>query len=365
MTSPTPDRDAHVVLRPDLESLPPYRAGRPAAGAHGVVAYKLSSNESPYDPLPRVRDALAAATAHLNRYPDPGARELSAALASRWNVPADHIATGTGSVGVCQQIISACASRGDEVIYAWRSFEAYPLITTIAGATSVQIPLRSDESHDLDAMAEAVTPCTKAILICTPNNPTGAVVQHRDLEVFLARIPSHIVVVVDEAYVEFIGDAGAADGLALYREHANVVVLRTFSKAYGLAALRVGFAIAHAPIADLLRRVGMPFAVSSLAQVAAIESLRAETELATRVQEILDERKRMLTELVRQGHPVTASHGNFVWLRLGAATVDFAELCASEGLAVRAFAGEGVRITVGVPAANDRLLSLTAEFAHR
>ena len=330
-----------------------------------MVAYKLSSNESPYDPLPRVRDALAAATADLNRYPDPGARELSAALASRWKVPSDHIVTGTGSVGVCQQIISACAGPGDEVIYAWRSFEAYPLITTIAGARSVQIPLRSDESHDLEAMATSITPRTRAILICTPNNPTGAVVKHRDLVGFLARVPSDIVIVVDEAYVEFVGSAGAADGLALYREHANVVVLRTFSKAHGLAALRVGFAVARAPIADLLRRVGMPFAVSSLAQVAALESLRAEGELAGRVEETVDERERMLVELVRQGHPMTPSHGNFVWLRLGATSMDFAELCASHGLAVRAFAGEGVRITVGVPAANDRLLSLTADFAHR
>jgi len=365
VTARSPDRDLEVVLREDLRGLPAYRAGRPAVAPLGLAPYKLSSNENPFDPLPSVRDALREASGDLNRYPDPGATELSASLSKRWEVPTDDLATGTGSVGVCQQIISACAGPGDEVIYAWRSFEAYPLIVTIAGATSVQVPLTADECHDLDAIAAAVTPRTRAILICTPNNPTGTVVRHDDLADFLGRIPSNIVVVVDEAYVEFVRDRHAADGLALYRDHPNVIVLRTFSKAYGLAGLRVGYAVARAPVAEVIRKVGMPFAVSSLAQVAAVASLEAESELLERVAWIVDQRDIMHRELVAQGHPVVRSEGNFVWLRLGDRSSEFAEACTRHGLAVRPFAGVGVRITAGEREANDRLLSLTADFVPR
>ena len=363
VTSSFPDRDVDVVLRADLSGLPVYRAGRPAVAPAGLAPYKLSSNENPYSPLIGVREALFEASDELNRYPDPGATELVAALSRRWDVPGDHIATGTGSVGVCQQIISACAGPGDEVIYAWRSFEAYPLIVTIAGATSVQVALTTDERHDLDAIAAAVTPRTRVILICTPNNPTGTVVNHADLEDLLGRIPAHIVVVIDEAYVEFVRDRAAADGLALYRAHPNVVVLRTFSKAYGLAGLRVGFAIAHPVVAEITRRVGMPFAVSSLGQAAAVASLKSEPELLDRVERIVEERDRMNCELLRQGHPVVESQGNFVWLRLAERSLEFTQVCTSHGLSVRAFEGEGVRITAGEKEANDRLLSLTADFA--
>ena len=237
------------------------------------------------------------------------------------------------------------------------------MIVTIAGATSVQVALTTDERHDLDAIAAAVTPRTRVILICTPNNPTGTVVNHADLEDLLGRIPAHIVVVIDEAYVEFVRDRAAADGLALYRDHPNVVVLRTFSKAYGLAGLRVGFAIAHPVVAEITRRVGMPFAVSSLGQAAAVASLKSEPELLDRVERIVEERDRMNRELLRQGHPVVESQGNFVWLRLAERSLEFTQVCTSHGLSVRAFEGEGVRITAGEKEANDRLLSLTADFA--
>ncbi|MEV6124247.1 histidinol-phosphate transaminase [Streptomyces sp. NPDC052077] len=348
-------------LRAELEGVPTYKPGKPAA-ADGPVAYKLSSNENPYPPLPGVMEKVTAAASAFNRYPDMACTGLMNELAERFGVPVSHLATGTGSVGVAQQLIQATAGPGDEVIYAWRSFEAYPIITRISGATSVQVPLTPDDVHDLDAMAAAITERTRLIFVCNPNNPTGTVVRRAELERFLDRVPADVLVVLDEAYREFIRDPEVPDGVELYRDRPNVCVLRTFSKAYGLAGLRVGFAIAHEPVAAALRKTAVPFGVSHIAQEAAIASLRAEDELIGRVGTLVGERARVADALRAQGWTVPETQANFVWLRLGERSVAFAEACERAGVVVRPFAGEGVRVTIGETEANDIFLKVTEEF---
>ncbi|KUL40422.1 aminotransferase [Streptomyces sp. NRRL F-4489] len=348
-------------LRAALEGIPTYKPGRPAA-AGGPVAYKLSSNENPYPPLPGVLESAVAAAGSFNRYPDMACTGLMAELAERFSVPVEHLATGTGSVGVAQQLIQATAGPGDEVIYAWRSFEAYPIITQVSGAASVQVPLTSGEVHDLEAMLAAITDRTRLIFVCNPNNPTGTVVRRAELESFLDRVPKGVLVVLDEAYREFIRDADVPDGMELYRDRPNVCVLRTFSKAYGLAGLRIGFAVAHAPVAAALRKTAVPFGVSQLAQEAAVASLRSEAALLERVEALVAERTRVCEALAAQGWTVPPSEANFVWLRLGERTTAFAEACERAGVVVRPFAGEGVRVTIGEKPAMDLFLKAAEEF---
>ncbi|MDQ0960449.1 histidinol-phosphate aminotransferase [Streptomyces sp. B4I13] len=348
-------------LRAELEGIPTYKPGRPAA-AGGPVAYKLSSNENPYPPLPGVMESVTAAAAAFNRYPDLACTALVNEISERFGVPAAHLATGTGSVGVAQQLVQATSGPGDEVIYAWRSFEAYPIITRISGARAVQVPLTPGDVHDLDAMADAITDRTRLIFVCNPNNPTGTVVGRAELERFLDRVPRDVLVVLDEAYREFIRDPEVPDGVELYRKRPNVCVLRTFSKAYGLAGLRVGFAIAHEPVAEALRKTAVPFGVSQLAQEAAIASLRAEDALLGRVGTLVCERLRVVEALRAQGWTVPETQANFVWLRLGDQTAAFAGACEQAGVVVRPFTGEGVRVTIGETEANDIFLKAAEGF---
>ncbi|MEU9096626.1 histidinol-phosphate transaminase [Streptomyces sp. NPDC048361] len=349
-------------LRAELDGIPTYKPGRPAAASEGPVAYKLSSNENPYPPLPGVMESAVAAAGAFNRYPDMACTGLMNELAERFGVPHAHLATGTGSVGVAQSLVQSTSGPGDEVIYAWRSFEAYPIITRISGAKPVQVPLTPGDVHDLDAMADAITDRTRLIFVCNPNNPTGTVVRRAELERFLDRVPSDVLVVLDEAYREFIRDAEVPDGIEIYRDRPNVAVLRTFSKAYGLAGLRVGFAVAHEPVAAALRKTAVPFGVSQLAQDAAVASLRAEDELMGRVGSLVCERNRVYEGLGQQGWTVPETQANFVWLRLGERTVDFATACEAAGVVVRPFAGEGVRVTIGESEANDLFLKVAEGF---
>ncbi|EFL24738.1 histidinol-phosphate transaminase [Streptomyces himastatinicus ATCC 53653] len=348
-------------LRAALDGIPTYKPGKPAAG-DGPRSFKLSSNENPYPPLAGVLETVANSAASFNRYPDLACTALIAELATRFDVPLEHLATGTGSVGLAQQIVQSTAGPGDEVIYAWRSFEAYPIITQIAGATSVRVPLTDAEVHDLDAMADAITDRTRLIFVCNPNNPTSTVVRRAELERFLDRVPSDVLVVLDEAYIEFIRDDQVPNGIDLYRDRPNVCVLRTFSKAYGLAGLRVGFAIAHEPVAAALRKTAVPFGVSQLAQDAAVASLHSEDALRDRVEALVAERARVAGALTGQGWTVPEAHANFVWLRLGERTADFAAACEAAGVVVRPFPGEGTRVTIGEREANDLFLRAAEGF---
>jgi len=349
-------------LRAELHGLPAYKAGQRPAERTDITTFKISSNENPYPPLPGVLEAVMRAAEQMHRYPDPFSARLVSALAERFDVPVEHIALGTGSVAVCGQLVNAVAGPGDEIIYAWRSFEAYPIWAQIAGAKSVQIPLRADERHDLEAMAAAITDRTRLIFVCNPNNPTGQVVTRDELERFLDAVPKDVLVVIDEAYTEFVRNADVPNGIDMYRSRENVAVLRTFSKAYGLASLRVGFAIAHNRVAEALRKVAVPFGVSTIAEAAALASLERETELLERVEAIAAERDAMVAALRDQGWTVAEQQANFVWLRLGVESESFAQMCEEAGLTVRAFANEGVRVTVAEPEANSRFVQVAGRW---
>lgn len=351
-----------VRLRATLDSVPGYKPGKPAAPRTDVTTYKISSNENPYPPLPSVLEVVRESAGSMNRYPDMGVSGLSARIADELKVEPDEIATGTGSVGVLGQLVAITCDPGDEVVYAWRSFEAYPIVVALAGAASVQVPLTSDARHDLDAMAAAVTDRTRLILVCTPNNPTGPVVHADELERFLAAVPSDVVVVIDEAYLEFVTDPEAPQAIDVWRRHPNVALLRTFSKAYGLAGLRVGYAVAHEPVATALRKAAVPFGVSQLAQDAAIASLDAFGELQQRVDALVGERTRVFDALRAQGWDVPETHANFVWMPLGPDTMAFARACDEAGLVVRPFDGEGARCSIGETEANDRLIEVAGAF---
>ncbi len=354
---------AHPQPRAHVADIPAYVPGKPPVPRDGLTTYKLSSNENPYPPLPGVVEAAEAAVAVMNRYPDMGSSALYAALSARLGVPTSDLAVATGSVALIYQLLSAFCDPGDEVVYAWRSFEAYPIAVTTAGATSVQVPVTADGRHDLKAMAAAVTDRTKVLMVCTPNNPTGPAVTQAELDDLLAAVPPHVVVVVDEAYVEFVRMDAAVDGLATYRAHPNVVLFRTFSKAYGLAGFRVGYAVAQEHIAAALRVVSLPFGVSAIAQAAAIASLDAEPELFQRVDALVAERERVLAGLREVGWAVPEPQGNFVWFALGDRTAEFAAAADDAGIVVRPFAGEGARVSIGEPEASDRLVRVAARFA--
>ena len=352
--------EASPRFRAVLDTFPPYKPGKaPSEGGH-----KLSSNESPYGPLPSVAESIAQAGLSVHRYPDNLAAALTTALAARFKVPEKHVALGPGSVGVLKQLMEAATGPGTEVIYAWRSFEAYPQLADLAGATSVRVPLK-DETHDLDAMAKAITPDTRMILLCNPNNPTGTTVGGPRLTEFLDAVPGDCLVVLDEAYREYIRDPDVTDGLDLYRDRPNVAVLRTFSKAYGLAGLRVGFLIGHPPVAAAVRKTMLTFSVNSLAQTAAIASLDAEAELLDRVDIVVKERDRVRAALLADGWTIPPTEANFVWLRLGGQTAAFSAACDAAGISVRPFDGEGARVSIGTPEANDAFLTVAKSFPHR
>ncbi len=350
-------------FRPVLDQFAPYRPGKRVASPEGK-SYKLASNESPYGPLPSVAEAIAGAASQVNRYPDNSCAALTEAIARRHHVPPSHIALGCGSVGVTQQLLAAAAEPGGEVLYAWRSFEAYPTLVALTGAGEIRVPLR-DEVHDLAAMAAAITPRTRVIFVCNPNNPTGTVVHRAELADFCDRVPPDCLVVLDEAYAEYVRDDGVPDGLDLYRDRPNVAVLRTFSKAYGLAGLRVGYLVGHEPVASAARQTMLPFTVSAIAQVAALASLEAEAELLERVDLVVKERARVRSELQAQGWTVPPTEANFVWIRLAEDTEDFAAACERAGISIRPFAGEGARISVGDAAANDVFLAVARAYPRR
>jgi histidinol-phosphate aminotransferase len=350
-------------FRPILDQFIPYKPGQTASAPDGR-SFKLSSNESPFGPLPSVVKVIAEAAGQVNRYPDDGAAELTEAISARFGVPASHVAVGCGSVGLTQQLLETVGEPGAEVLYAWRSFESYPVLSELAGATSVRVPLR-DEAHDLPAMADAITDRTRLIFVCNPNNPTGTVVHRAELEEFLGRVPEDCLVVLDEAYSEYVRDADVPDGLRLYRDRANLAVLRTFSKAYGLAGLRVGFMVAHEPVAAAVRKTKLPFTVNALAQAAAIASLEAGAELLERVEAVVKERDRVRGELQGQGWTVPPTEANFVWLRLGDDTADFAEACDRTGVSVRPLGADGARVSIGDRDANDALLAVARAYPRR
>ncbi|WP_159612738.1 histidinol-phosphate transaminase [Glutamicibacter sp. JC586] len=358
----TPDQ---VQPRPVVARLPKYAAGKPPTVVQGLTPFKLSSNEIPFGPLESVSQAVLAQS-NLNRYPDPLSTKLRDALSDYLDVPAEDIVTGAGSLGALTQILNTFAGQNedgiqDEVIYAWRSFEAYPIVVQSAGALPVAIPLLADGRHDLESMIASVNENTSVILLCTPNNPTGPVLTQAEVDDFLDRVPKNVLVVLDEAYVEFVRDEKSVDGIHTYNENENVVLLRTFSKAHGLANLRVGYSVAHPSITNYLRVMATPFAVSSVAEDAAVASLEHIDEVLERVESLVQERQRVVAALADQGWNLPSTQANFVWLPLGKRTAEFVERANERALSVRGFANEGVRVSIGEVDANDRFIELCRE----
>lgn len=347
-------------IRSDLDSLPVYVPGKTFPGA-----LKLASNEVTHGPLPAVAEAIAQAAAGVNRYPDNAAVALTEELAKSLGVTPAEVQVGCGSVTLCQNLITVTSGPGDEVLFGWRSFETYPLATRIAGATPVQVALTGDAVYDLDAMAAAITERTRLVFVCNPNNPTGTVVSAQTLRRFLERVPDDLLVVLDEAYYEYmrLSPGHAYDALELRREFPNLVVLRTFSKAYGLAGLRVGYAIGHPRVLDASRSTAIPLSVTAAAEEAALASLDAEDELFARVAVLTERRDRLAARLREAGWPVPAAQGNFVWLPAGERTAEVAAGFDAAGLIVRPFAGDGVRISVGEEEAVDRVVEVAASVA--
>jgi histidinol-phosphate aminotransferase len=347
-----------VHLRDAMTSLPAYVPGRKVPGA--IV---LASNESPYGLLPSVATVLAQHADGVSRYPDMGSTRLIEAIAASHGVGTDRIAVGAGSVEVCGQLTSASVDDADEVVFGWRAFEAYPIITAVAGGRSVKVPLTADHVHDVDAMAAAVTDRTRLVFLCNPNNPTGTAVGEAELRRLVDNVPDDVLVVIDEAYREYADPAAVPDAAALFADRPNVAVTRTFSKAYALAGLRVGYCIAAPDVVSAVRKCQVPFSVSALAQEAAVAALGDGEEVARRAKLTVAERERVRSALMDAGYDVPPSQGNFVWLVLGDRATGFAQTCMDGGVIVRPFAGEGVRVTVGTEPENDRLLELARSYA--
>ncbi|MER5182779.1 histidinol-phosphate transaminase [Streptomyces sp. NPDC002896] len=343
-----------VRVRSSLAELPAYVPGRKAPGAAA-----LASNESPYGLLPGVAGRLAELAGGVSRYPDMGATALVRAIAAHHGVEPDRIAVGAGSSEVCGQLLHSVVGPGDEVVFGWRSFEAYPILTAVAGGTAVKIPLR-DHTLDLDAMAAAVTGRTRLVFVCNPNNPTSTAVGERALRDFADRVPQDVLIVVDEAYREYADPERVPDALGLLGDRPNVVVLRTFSKAYALAGLRVGYCVAPMEIAAQVRKTQVPFSVSALAQEAAVVALGECPEVARRAALTVAEREGTALRLRALGFEVPQSQANFVWLPLAGDSADFARHCLDGKVVVRPFLGEGVRVTIGLPEENDAFLALAA-----
>ena len=340
-----------------MSSLPVY-----VPGAKLPDAVVLASNESPYGLLPSVAGVLSKHTEGSSRYPDAAAARLIEAIAAHHGVEPDRVAVGAGSVEVCGELARAAVDAGDEVVFGWRAFEAYPIITAVVGGSSVKVPLTGDHVHDVDAMAAAVTERTRLVFLCNPNNPTGTAVGEAELRRLVDNIPEHVLVVIDEAYREYVDPASVPDASVLFADRPNVAITRTFSKAYALAGLRVGYCLAAPDVAAAARKCQITFSVSALAQEAAIAALGEGEEVARRAKLTVAERERVRAALLEAGYDVPPSQANFVWLVLGERSVEFAQACLEGGVIVRPFVGDGVRVTIGADGENDRFLAAARAF---
>jgi histidinol-phosphate aminotransferase len=333
----------------------------------GGTLVKLASNETPFPPHPQVLEAVERELRTLNRYPDPDKTVLRRKLAGRFELPASRVAVGNGSCELLLSAGEALLEPGAEIVYAWPSFSIYPHLAAASGARAVTVPLDADGRHDLDAMAREVTHATRLVVVCNPNNPTATALPVEALDAFVGSLPRHVAVILDEAYVEFSTLQDPDESLPLLKKHPNVVLLRTFSKVYGLCGLRVGYSLAGSDdfraAVDVVRQ---PFSVNALALAAATEALEHQDEVATRVERTAIERLHVEEELGERGLETTDSEANFSWVSLG----DRDEAAILQGLAERgvivrggaALGSEGhIRVTYGTRAENDRFLGALDE----
>lgn len=344
-----------------IDTMPGYAQGKPAPAVEGQRTFKISSNENAFDPLPSVVDAVTEqAVGHMNRYPDMRGWAVVERLAERYGVEPGNVMLGCGSTEVITMLVNLVSGPGDEIVYPWRSFEAYPLIVAGAGADSVQVPNLPDGGHDVDGLIAAVNEKTRLVIVNNPNNPTSTSISDADARRIMQAVPSDVLVLFDEAYFQFNTDPNTSVAMNLFREYPNVVVAHTFSKAYGLAGLRIGYAIAPSDVVTGMTKVALPFGVTEIAQTAAIASLDAQDEMELRVKEIVAERDRVVDALVGQGWEFPTPYANYFWLALGDRTDEAAAVFKQHGLSVRVFSGEGIRVSIGEPEANDLVITVCA-----
>jgi histidinol-phosphate aminotransferase len=343
-----------------LDDIPVYPAADTYAYDGELV--KLASNETPWEPLPEVIEAAQAALAGLNRYPDPEKVLMRRAIAARCDVAIDRVAVGNGSCEILLAAADAMLEPGAEVVHAWPSFSMYPQLAAMSGARAIRVPLDEEGRHDLEAMAREVTHATRIVLVCNPNNPTATAVPIPELDAFAAALPDHVCLIVDEAYVEFSTLQDPDESLDLLRRHPNVVLLRTFSKVYGLCGLRAGYAVGPDAFRLAVDRVRQPFSVNAAAQAAAVEALRHQDEVERRVERTVVERVHVESELEGRGLETTESQANFSWVSLGDRDEDeVVRGLAERGVIVRAGTALGergrIRVTYGTREENDRFLA--------
>jgi histidinol-phosphate aminotransferase len=359
-----------VTFAEKLARIPGYQAGVPTGQAPEAIAAgeiaQLASNESSSPPHPAVVEAIQAAAGAMNRYPDPDATLLRARLAERYETEPGRVAVGNGSCELFIAAAEALCEPGAEILYAWPSFSMYPHLAALTGAREVRVPLAEGEVHNLDAMAAEVTAATQLAIVCNPNNPTGTHLPAAEVAAFCERVPNHVTIALDEAYAEFQTDDDPDATLDLLAEFPNLVILRTFSKVYGLAGLRVGFALGSARFRAAVDAVRQPFSVNALAQAAAAEAVLHQDDVARRVERTVAERLRVEEALHALGLATAATQANFSWIDLGEAD----ERAIVAGLAERKIAvrpgsplGDSghIRVSYGTPAEDDRFLAALAE----
>jgi histidinol-phosphate aminotransferase len=343
-----------------VDRIPIYPAAK--TWEHEGELVELASNETPWGPPPAVVGALQGQIERLNRYPDPGKTLLRQRIADRCELPAARVAVGNGSCEILMSAAEALLEPGAELIYAWPSFSIYPHVAAQAGARAIEVPLDAEQRHDLDAMAREVTAATRLVLICNPNNPTGTAVPIEAIDAFMTDLPRHVAVILDEAYVEFSALQDPGDSLDLVRRHPNLIVLRTFSKVYGLCGLRAGYALGPEEFRLAVDRVRQPFSVNALAQAAAAEAIRHQDEVTRRVEATIVERAWLEVELEDRGLATTDSQANFVWVDLGEREeAPIVDGLAQRGVIVRSGAALGgerhLRVTLGTRHQNERFVT--------
>jgi histidinol-phosphate aminotransferase len=349
-----------IEFNRSLEAIPIYPAASTYAFDGELV--KLASNETPFSPHPQVLEAVEAELRTLNRYPDPAKSVLRRRIAERTGVPEGRIAVGNGSCELLLAAGEAMLEPGAELVYAWPSFSIYPHIAAMSGARAITVPLNDAGEHDLEAMAREVTAATRMVIVCNPNNPSATALAPAAIDSFLAELPRHVAVLLDEAYIEFSALQDPDESLALLGRHPNLVLLRTFSKVYGLCGLRVGYSLGTEDFRLAVDRVRQPFSVNALALAAATEALRHVDELERRVEQTVIERVHVESELADRGLDTTDSQANFSWVSLGDRDEDeIVDGLAERGVIIRAGRALGeegrMRVTYGSRAENDRFLA--------
>jgi histidinol-phosphate aminotransferase len=347
-----------------VERIPVYPAASTYAFEGELV--KLASNETPYPPHPQVLEAIEAQLRTLNRYPDPEKSLLRRRISERTGVPIGRVAVGNGSCEILLGAAEAMLEPGAEVVYAWPSFSIYPHLAAMAGARAVTVPLGESGEHDLEAMAREVTAATRLVIVCNPNNPSATALSPAAIDAWVGELPRHVAVILDEAYVEFSTLQDPDDSLDLLERHPNLVVLRTFSKVYGLCGLRAGYALGAESFRLAVDRVRQPFSVNALAQAAAAEALGHQDEVERRVEQNTIERVHVESELEARGLATTDSEANFSWVSLGDRDEDeIVDGLARRGVIVRAGKALGeagrMRVTYGTRSENDRFLAALDE----